>query len=429
MNAHRWLRGSPHAFALAGLLPPFCGLFPAPGEGGHGHWGANAGAAGAVAGAAGASAGGAGAGSGGVAADAGAGGAEVEFEPDPVVGCAALPWPETPTFEVLEGAPARVTGVSANGAVVIGGSSTEKPVASATIWTPARVLLPEKPGLTTQLVEITNCEGDVFAGAQADEGAGSPYTRAFRQTRTTPPVLLATPEEAMSPAFFRVTSLTADGALVLGYTHNGIGNFPLAAVWDAEGNATTPFGIVPHLPIVFSPDGSHIAGRTDCLGSPSCGGVGLFDWSLTEGEFDFIPENTAFAQYRVPVLSHDRTTGAGSPQDEGPDSTLSSVIWFRRGGPTIQIPCLNGGPCQPLAISSHGSVMLLNDHSVWTADGRHRPLPEFLQDAGVELPPGTDVEQITPIALSDDARVIAGYFSGPLGDYPFKLTLSLRAYR
>jgi hypothetical protein len=73
--------------------------------------------------------------------------------------------------------------------------------------------------------------------------------------------------------------------------------------------------------------------------------------------------------------------------------------------------------------------MLLNDHSVWTVDGRHRQLPEFLQDAGVELPPGTDVEQITPIALSDDARVIAGYFSGPLGDYPFKLTLSPRAYR
>lgn len=432
MNAQHWLRGSSYAFAWLGLLPPWCGAFPEPteGMGGNSNAGASshAGAVGTGGNVATAGAGG-GAGSAGAGGDTGTGGAPGEFAPDPIVGCTALPWPEAASFEVLDGAPARVTNVSWNGDVVIGASSAGNPTGGATIWTPTQIVLPTSAGLSSQLVEVTNCVGDVFAGADAAEDSALSVGRVFWQTTTTAPALLPAPAGSGSLTSYRVTAFTADGSRLLGYAHNGIGNFPLAAVWDTAGDVTTPLGNYPHLPVVMSPDGSHIAGRTDCGGGLSCAGVQLFDWSAADGEVDFGPANALLATYVAPVISRDRTTAAGTPQDLYPNPTFSSVVWFRRGGPTIEIPCFGGGPCQPVAMSSHGSVLLLNDHSVWTSDGRHRTFPQFLGDASVELPQGTDPNQITPIAISDDARVIAGYFSGELGDHPFKLTLSPRAYR
>ena len=118
-------------FALAGLLPPFCG--PLPGPGGHAQ-GGSPGVAGAApdAGTAGVTVGGAAGAQGGDGDMGGEAGAPSEVAtPDLVLGCDPLPWPRSPNFEILEGVvPARALGVSANGAVVVGSSGNQATIDS-----------------------------------------------------------------------------------------------------------------------------------------------------------------------------------------------------------------------------------------------------------------------------------------------------------
>ena len=195
MHARRWLRGSSPVFALAGLLPPFCG--PLPGPGGHAQ-GGSPGVAGAApdAGTAGVTVGGAAGAQGGDGDMGGEAGAPSEVAtPDLVLGCDPLPWPRSPNFEILEGVvPARALGVSANGAVVVGSSGNQ-----ATIWDSAPLVLPTDDALSTPDVNVTNCTGTAFAGANGRILASPELARGFRQTRTASPVLLEYPPQTLSP--------------------------------------------------------------------------------------------------------------------------------------------------------------------------------------------------------------------------------------
>lgn len=378
MRVLHWRHRSSAAFALAGVLPPFCGQPGVPPE---------------------------------------------PPLPDQVLGCEALPWSNESSFQVLEGEPARALGVSANGAVVVGAIAGR-----AAVWDPDAWLLPSTEAFTTPAVNVANCAGDVFAGADARVVGQPDVVRGFRQTRTGAPVLLAlTTQHWYDLLGMRVQSFSADGALLLGYVDNGLGNWPYSAIWDATGAIREPFGNRPRMALVLSPDGTHIGGRTDCEGGMGCTGLAMFDWSEAEGQTNFAPMGLPLAIYERAIMSHDRTTAASAPQDTFPYPTLTSVTWFRKSGETIEFPCA-AAPCRAVAMSSHGSVVLLDDGSVWTQARGLRSFAQFLADAGVVLPSDALESKLLPRAISDDARVMVGSFTNGSSERAFRVTVSPAAY-
>lgn len=336
---------------------------------------------------------------------------------DPVLGCEAAAWPRTPSFEVIEGG--SVTSVSANGEVLFGQSS-EGP----TIWAPNKIVLPATASLPWASPEITNCDGTVFAGSYTF-GFTGPRWGGFRQTRTTAPTLLELPSEGWSDAEgARVQSLSADGQVLVGYAFNGA-NWPRGVGWDAEGHATA-LGIGYWKPSVVSPDGLRVWGRSDCATGLACPGVEIWGWSATGPSHSYRPATGYLAKREDAVISHDGSTAAGSPLDADPDPTLSSVVWFRNGGDTVEIAC-PVVPCRPLAMTSHGSVLLLDSGHIWTESHGLRTFREFLRDAQVRLTQEQWAQDIGAGGISDDGRVIVGTIGRP--PKYFKLTLSLEAYR
>lgn len=331
---------------------------------------------------------------------------------DPVLGCEAAPWPRSPSVELLDGS---ISAVSADGKVVVGESS-EGPV----IWAPNKLVLPVNASLPWAKAEVTNCDGTVFAGGYRQEFFNAPVWGGSRQTRTTAPTLLELPSDR-SPEGSRVQAISADGQVLVGYEYNGA-NWPSGVVWDAGGHATR-LGVGYWKPSVVSPDGVKATGRSDCATGLACPGVEILSWSTTGSAHSFIPSTGELAKNADPVISHDGTTAAGSPLDADPDPTFSSVVWFRDGGDTVEIAC-PVAPCWPVAMTSHGSVLLLSTGHIWTESHGLRTFLEFLSDARVR----PWAEGIQPTGISDDGRVIVGY-GGPPSSSFFKLTLSREAYR
>lgn len=426
-------------FALAGVLwPPFCGVPPWPpggsggaaGEGSAGESQAGAGSGGAEA------EGGAGGVDSGEAGSSGetAGAAGASAEPsDPVLGCRAGDWPSRARVELLPLVAfddlvrsAVLRKLSADGEVVIAdygigeGDDYDLPEGrrpvfwdgSAWQWLDDRAL-----GIPTTV----SCDGTVIAGRQSSLDA-------FIKTAGEPLVVIpgSEPSWAVIPS-----DVSADGTLIAGNSRNiepqPTRGTTYPVVWTNRGVAN--FLDPPELRTIrhLRYDGSLIAGdRNVCSSGMFCGVLsGLF--------VSPIPFQEALYQ-DMPwsIMSSDLSTSTGQRVPPIYQEAMDVIALFRIPDQFTELPCPAGSDaCEAIALSSHGSILLVNSGSayVWTAAQGYRSLADLLAADGITF----NEPRFRGIDMSDDGRVILGSLeftnaSGEREGHSFRAILPQRVF-
>jgi uncharacterized membrane protein len=391
--------------AMLGVLwPPFCDLPEWPGGGG-GNGGAPGGGApsGGVAGAA--------AGEGG---DGGSGGAVPEAG-DPVLGCAGGKWRSSQArLEILSDIPfedgrggAQLWKLSADGEVVLADYVVDEDPASGPeghrpiVWKDRawHQLDSETLGIPTAI----NCDGTVIAGQATSVDA-------FIERAGAPPLILP----GKAPTWAAIPSdLSADGARVLG-NYTTIERGPDAGktvpvMWTSDGDETLlePPG-EPRTARHLRYDGSLLAGhRNVCWSSMFCSDLaGLFVSPVPLDE-------TLYPDMPWSIMSSDLSTSTGARLPPGfyYAEGENEIAVFRRPDQLTRLPCPTSSPCEAVAISSRGNIVLVNDNSplptthIWTAEHGYRDVATLLAENGVL----TQDFVFIGLDMSDDGRVILGH--------------------
>ena len=394
--------------AMLGVLwPPFCDFPEWPGGGG-GSGGTPSGGThtGGVAGGV--------AGEGGEGGDAGSGGALPEAG-DPVLGCAAGKWRSSQArLEILSDIPfedgrggSQLWKLSADGEVVMADYVIDADLASEpeghrpVVWKDRawHQLDSETVGIPTAI----NCDGTVIAGRATSVDA-------FIKAADTPLVVMPgkAPTWAAIPA-----DLSADGTRIIG-NYTTIDEGPNAGqtvpvLWTSDGDETLlePPG-EPRTARHLRYDGSLLAGhRNICWSSRFCPDLaGLFVSPVPLDE-------TLYPDMPWSVMSSDLSTSTGARPPPGfyYAGGEDEVALFRRPDQLTLLPCPTSNPCEAVAISSRGNIVLVNDTYVdipkahiWTAERGYQEVVQLLRDHGVLF---QDL-YFTALDMSDDGRVILG---------------------
>ncbi|MDQ2643878.1 MAG: hypothetical protein M3020_08700 [Myxococcota bacterium] len=359
---------------------------------------------------------------------------------EPILGCDAGVRPEQGTSETLPWQrlywPEFVTGVSANGEVVLGYTTVwdlvtddylHRPVVSdGSDW---QTVVPEAASTKA----VINCDGTVVAGG---------YDRLhgfIKRAGQAPVILIGKGNWATEPS-----GISADGTRVVGNlayhgdTWNGFGMDPV--VWTDLGVASYLWPKEPRMALHITFDGGLIAGLTDHCNYPAAAAnCGVQEHLFTSTGR---PNETLYPGAPAKLMSSDGSTFADTrlvPQPNGLPP-LSFARIFRPSSGLTEVACPPDDPCEVVDISSRGNILLLNARRplLWTKRHGLRLLRHVLVEDGVNLP----FHRFSVTAMSDDGRVIVGHGyplnpvnleDAPLPDGPrpwsaFRVTLSRNAY-
>jgi probable HAF family extracellular repeat protein len=293
-----------------------------------------------------------------------------------------------------------VLGISGDGAVVVGDSTSSSGVSEAFRWTVTGgiVGLGDLSGGSFQsYAAAASADGSVIAGA----GNTAEGERAFVWTESSGLVDLGVLTDASQS---NAVDVSADGEIVYGNsgTQGGFRWSPQDGILEL--GAPQRIGIAS-----VSDDGAVVVG----VGlEPCCLPV---RWNSNGGivGLNLLEENT---DGTVEAVSADGTTAVGYSQNPASPNPLlrnTGVIWLSDGSVT-PLPG-GGGFFRPFDISRDGSVVVGQSNvgaMIWTGGQYAHPVIEVLGGLGVNA---DGWQLMATTAVSDDGRTIAGNGLNPQG--------------
>lgn len=320
--------------------------------------------------------------------------------------------------ELIEDPYSEALGVSRDGSIVVGRSSTDRNDLRAVRWTAEEGLVPQ-PGVLISgdngVAYGVSDDGSVLVGRTRDRnGSQAQEGAVWRNGEVTPVGVL--PADRV---FSELRAVSADGTVAVGTSASG-SDFD-AVLWTEEGGLVS-LGAFPGYgskgAFDVSADGRVVVGGAE----RADGAFEAFRWT-EEGGFEglgFLPgQSPAFSD--AYAASSNGETVVGTTYLEG---DYVAMRWTRSGGmESLGLPEGDWGWGYAVGVSANGQSVVgwLQTASeyddvafLWTASEGIRTLASVFDELALEHE-GWSFEQAT--AISDDGRTIVGTGINPSGHY------------
>jgi probable HAF family extracellular repeat protein len=317
-------------------------------------------------------------------------------------------------------------GVSSDGSVAVGESSTSGAPVEAVRWTSSGVTgLGWLPGGSNSFANGVNSDGSVVVGIS--DAPGHPNFEAFRWTATGGMVALGfLPGGTISSA----NAVNSDGTVVVGHSDSaatGIGANFQAFRWTLTGGMVS-LGVLPggtsSDALAVNADGTVVVGNSTSAAFSVTSGCFLcgeaFRWTQTGGMVGLgvLPGGSYSTATGV---SADGSVVVGSGTYNPGSGLLQAFRWTQTGG-MVGLGFLTGGTnSAATAVNANGSIVVGYSSSTsvpggeafrWTAATGIQSVKGLLTGNGVNLA-GWVLEQAT--GISGNGAVIVGYGTNPSG--------------